>query len=170
MTELLYDRTAGVHATKHPSLVRSILCESICTPIGILCHRFHTYDKLMGCVRCAAARNLCEFIFDIVVTPMEVTTHSIHFPLLYFIPDLCVYMFCSYSAGSVEKRGVGKLSYSVVTTRSNSVYSIHRYSSTKLRVTCTMNCYTDDIPPLINNEKIVTVFISNLLFEFSDML
>ncbi len=62
-----------------------------------------------ACVRCAAARDLCEFIFDTAVTPMEVTVHSIHFPLLCFIHSLCVYMFCSYSAGSVGKMRVGEI-------------------------------------------------------------
>jgi hypothetical protein len=112
MTELLYDCTAGVHATKHPSLVGSILCASICTPIGILCHRFHTYDVLMRCVRCAAARNLCEFIFDIAVTPMEVTTHPSTSPscISYLI---CVFI-CSVHTRPAVLRGEGWGSYHTV--------------------------------------------------------
>jgi hypothetical protein len=74
------------------------------------------------------------------------------------------------SAGSIGKKRGGEIVISVITAQSNSVYYAHKYSYTRFRVTYTINCYTDDIPPLIDNEKIVTVFILNLLFEFSDML
>jgi hypothetical protein len=60
--------------------------------------------------------------------------------------------------------GVGKLSYDVIAAQSSSVYSTYRYSSTRFRVTYTVNCYADDIPPLIDSEKIVTVFILNLFY------
>ncbi len=56
------------------------------------------------------------------------------------------------------------MSCNVITAQSSSVYFTYRYSSTRFHVTYTVNCYTDDIPPLIDSEKIVTIFVLNLFY------
>ncbi len=168
MAKLLHDCIAGVHATEHSSQVLSI----ICTPTSTAIYSVPWIPVVMICscayVTCAAARDLCEFVTDTTVTPIEVTAHFIHFPLLCFI-----YVFICFvhvQPAVLGGGGVGKLSYSVFTAQSNSVYFAHNIHNTRFRVIYVITCYTDDIPPLVGNEQTVTVFILNLLFEFSDML
>ncbi len=83
------------------------MCNNLYGNIVILCHDI---PGVMTCtcayVTCAAARDLCEIVTDTTVTPIEVTAHSIHFPLLCFIHVFIC--FCLCSAGSIRGGGVEK--------------------------------------------------------------
>jgi hypothetical protein len=171
MTELLYDCTAGVHATEYSSLVLSIVCASTCTAIGILCHEipcvWYAHEHAWDVQR----REICASLSLIQPWRLWRLPHIPSISLSCVSCIVCVFIYSVRIQPAVLGRwGVGKLSYSIITAQSNSVYFTHKYSSTRFRVTYTINCYTDDVPPLIDNEKIVTVFILSLLFKFSDML
>jgi hypothetical protein len=170
MTKLLHDCIAGVHATEHSSQVLSIVCASTCTAIGILCHE-HTYDMLVG-IRdmCSSERFMRIYYWYNSDAYWGCRTfHPSPSPVFhtYFYVFIC---FVHIQPAVLGRGGVGKLSYSVITAQSNFVYFTHKYSYTRFRVIYAINCYTDDIPPLIDSEQIVTIFILNLLFKFSDML
>jgi hypothetical protein len=101
------------------------MCNNLYSNIVILCRDIlGVLTCSCAYVTCAAARDVCKFVTDTTVTPIEVTAHSIHFPLLCFIHAFIC--FCLYSAGSIKRRRGGeKMSYSVFTAQSDSAYFTH---------------------------------------------
>jgi hypothetical protein len=165
MTELLYDCTAGVHATEHPSLVLSIVCASTCAAIIILCHEipyvWYAHEHAWDVQR----REICANLSLIQQWRLWRLPHipSISLSCVSYI----VYVFICYvrvQPAVLRRGGVVKLSCSVITAQLSSVYFTYRYSSTRFSVTYTVICYTSDIPPLIDSEKIVTLFILNSFY------
>ncbi len=154
MTELLYDYTAGVHATEHPSLVLSIVCASTCAAIIILYHEIpyvwyaheHTWDVQQREIYANLSVIQQWRLWRLPHIP-SISLSCVSYIVYVFICSVCI------KPAVLGRGGVGKLSCSVITTQSSSVYFTYRYSSTRFRVTYTVNCYTNDIPPLIDSEK-----------------
>jgi hypothetical protein len=81
------------------------------------------------------------------VTPVEVAILSIQFPLP------CVIMVCVFichvhvQPAVLGGGGMGECRAVLLPINTSPVYFTYKCSSTGFRVTYTVNCYTDDIPP-----------------------
>ncbi len=95
----------------------------------------------------AAERDSHKFISGTAVTPVEVAILSIQFPLP------CVIMVCVFichvriQPAVLGRGGMGECHAVLLPINTILVYFIYNCSSTGFRVTYTVSCYTDDIPP-----------------------
>jgi hypothetical protein len=106
MAGLLRDSFAGVYATEHSSQVMSIACATTCTAILLFCSMiFQAQRHVHVHTWRAAAIDIARLLNDTAVTPIEVTTHSIHSPILCFMHVFICFYLCS--AGST-RRGRGR--------------------------------------------------------------
>ncbi len=78
---------------------------------------------------------------------LKVAILSIQFPLP------CVIMVCVFichvriQPAVLERGGMGECHAVLLPINTSPVYFTYKYSSTGFRVTYTIDCYTDDIPP-----------------------
>ncbi len=102
------------------------MCNDLYGIIVILCHGF---PGMISCtyayVTCVAAIDLCELVTGTTVTPIEVTAHSIHFPLLCLIHVFIC--FCLCSAGSIRSGRGGEMCHTVFLPHNQIPYILHIY-------------------------------------------
>jgi hypothetical protein len=106
MAGLLRDSFVGVHATDHSSRVLSIVCAATCTAILLFCSMVSRQKDMYMCIGDVQQREIyARLLKDITVTSIEITTHSIHSPLLCFMHVFICFYLCSADS---TRRGRGR--------------------------------------------------------------
>jgi hypothetical protein len=102
------------------------MCNDLYGIIVVLCH---DTPGIITCtcayVTCVAAIDLCKYVTGTTVTPIEVTAHSIHFPLLCLIHVFI--WFCLCSAGSINSGRGGEMCHTVFLPHNQIPYILHIY-------------------------------------------